>query len=169
MPGCSWVPSYILAFCLCRYSYLEFTLISLHYHAFREFYQAQGEIRRKAAYETAEKIKRDAKANMKQAKDALDVLLKRLDPFGALGQVIEAARQAIEAAENAFLDAAQRANQMIIAADREYEKFLMEKLDLVLSLDERAFPPGWEGVWKSHIKSESINSGKKRHWFRDIK
>ena len=52
--------------------------------AFREFYQAQGEIRRKAAYETAEKIKRNAKVNMKQAREALEELLKRLDPNGLL-------------------------------------------------------------------------------------
>jgi len=120
--------------------------------AFREFYQAQGEIRRKAAYETAEKIKQDAKANMKQTREALEELLRRLDPFGTLRPVIEVARKAAEAAEDAFLEASKRANQMIIAADREYEKFLIERLDVVSRLEDSAFPPGWEGVWKSHIK-----------------
>jgi hypothetical protein len=120
--------------------------------AFREFYQAQGEIRRIAAYETAERIKRNAKANMKQAREALDALLRQLDPFGALRPVIRATRQAASAAEDAFLEASMKADQMIIDADREYERFLIEKQDIVSRLDERAFPPGWEWVWKSHIK-----------------
>jgi hypothetical protein len=120
--------------------------------AFREFYQAQGEIRRIAAYKTAEKIKRNAKENMKQAREALDALLRQQDPFGALRPVIKAARQAVQAAEDAFLEASMKADQMIIDADREYERFLIEKLDIVSRLDERAFPPGWEWVWKSHIK-----------------
>jgi hypothetical protein len=120
--------------------------------AFREFYQAQGEIRRKAAYETAEKIERNAKAKMKQAREALEELLKRLDPNGLLRPVIEAARLTAKAAEDAFLEASLKANQMIIYADHEYERFLMEKLDIVSRLEKGAFPPGWEGVWKSHIK-----------------
>ena len=130
--------------------------------AFREFYQAQGVIRRIAADETAEKIKRDAKANMKQACAALEELLRRPDPNGLLRPVIEAAKQAVETAENAFLDASMKANQMIIAADREYEKFLVERLDLVSRLDERAFPPGWEEVWKSHIKERIDKLWEKR-------
>lgn len=130
--------------------------------AFREFYQAQGVIRRIAADETAEKIKRDAKANMKQACAALEELLRRPDPNGLLRPVIEAAKQAVETAENAFLDASTKANQMIIAADREYEKFLVERLDLVSRLDERAFPPGWEEVWKSHIKERIDKLWEKR-------